>query len=208
LFRLENLLERRPFLLNDAHLRQNPNNIKEWLNRVELCKSNKELIIETYEKAIKTVNNLKAFGKSELLYINYAKYYESINDLEHANLIFYRGTQVHFRSLEQISSIWCEWCEMHLRCRNFKDAYSVIKTGCTTAAKTFYENDQLKRVPSASVSIKTWSLYADLEEQLGTFQNVKVMTILKYNNISGSLSTYDRFKDSYTSSNFELLRFS
>lgn len=30
LFRLESLLERRPFLLSDAHLRQNSNNVKEF----------------------------------------------------------------------------------------------------------------------------------------------------------------------------------
>jgi len=63
LFRLENLLERRPFLLSDAHLRQNSNNVKEWLKRVDLCCDKTDMIIDTYEKAIKTVDPLKAIGK-------------------------------------------------------------------------------------------------------------------------------------------------
>jgi pre-mRNA-splicing factor SYF1 len=36
-FRLENLIERRPFLLSNVVLRQNQNNVNEWLNRLKLC---------------------------------------------------------------------------------------------------------------------------------------------------------------------------
>lgn len=38
LARLENLMERRPLLLNSVLLRQNPHNVNEWLKRVELLK--------------------------------------------------------------------------------------------------------------------------------------------------------------------------
>ncbi len=37
MYRLENLLERRPFLLSHVVLRQNPNNVYEWLNLAKLC---------------------------------------------------------------------------------------------------------------------------------------------------------------------------
>jgi pre-mRNA-splicing factor SYF1 len=36
-FRLECLIQRRPFLLSNTILRQNPNNVYEWLNRIKLC---------------------------------------------------------------------------------------------------------------------------------------------------------------------------
>jgi len=36
-YRLENLLERRPFLLSHVILRQNPNNVYEWINLARLC---------------------------------------------------------------------------------------------------------------------------------------------------------------------------
>ena len=35
--RLENLLQRRLFLLSNVVLRQNPHNVSEWLKRVQLC---------------------------------------------------------------------------------------------------------------------------------------------------------------------------
>ena len=37
MYRVENLLERRPFLLSHVILRQNPNNVYEWLNLAKLC---------------------------------------------------------------------------------------------------------------------------------------------------------------------------
>jgi len=137
-FKISNLIERRPFLLSDALIRQNPNNIKEWLKRIKLCKDDKDLIITTYEKAIKTVNPSKAFGKAEQLYIEFGKFYESINNLEKANQTFHRATELHFKSLDSIATVWCEWSEMHLRCGNHFDAYYIAKRGCTNTNKRFF----------------------------------------------------------------------
>ena len=70
-FRLENLIQRRPFLLSNVILRQNPNNVYEWLNRVKLCESLIEtsneqdgsnagtyLTIKTFTEAISSVDPL------------------------------------------------------------------------------------------------------------------------------------------------------
>ena len=35
--RLESLIDKRPFLLSNVVLRHSPNNVNEWLNRIELC---------------------------------------------------------------------------------------------------------------------------------------------------------------------------
>jgi pre-mRNA-splicing factor SYF1 len=40
MFRLENLMERRPFLLSNVILRQNPHNVYEWMNQIRLCEVN------------------------------------------------------------------------------------------------------------------------------------------------------------------------
>lgn len=46
LARLENLMERRPILVNSVLLRQNPHNCNEWLKRVDLLKEKpKEVVI-------------------------------------------------------------------------------------------------------------------------------------------------------------------
>lgn len=50
--RLENLIQRRPFLLSNVVLRQNPHNVYEWLNRVKLCDQNTYLTIKTFTEAI------------------------------------------------------------------------------------------------------------------------------------------------------------
>lgn len=60
---LENLIARRPFLLSNVVLRQNPNNVTEWLNRVKLCESiitpdNPYLAIKTFTEAISAVDLL------------------------------------------------------------------------------------------------------------------------------------------------------
>ena len=50
--RLENLIQRRSFLLSNVVLRQNPNNVYEWLNRVKLCEDDTYLTIKTFTEAI------------------------------------------------------------------------------------------------------------------------------------------------------------
>ena len=163
-FRMTNLIKRRPFLLSDALLRQNPNNVKEWLKRVKLCSDDKDLVIQTYEKALKTVDPVKAFGKTDLLWIGYAKFYEDVDQLGKANDVYFRATKDTFKNVDQLANIWCEWAEMHLRCNNYDDAYTIIKTACT-----------IRNVKGLSVThcLKVWSLYVDLEEHLGTIENVK-----------------------------------
>lgn len=179
-FRLTNLIERRPFLLSDALLRQNPNNVKEWLKRVRLCKDDPELTIQTFEKAVTTVDPFKAFGKPDQLWTAYANFLESQENIAKANEVYYRATKVHFRSLDQISNIWSEWAEMHLRLNNLWDAYYILQKACTTPLKsrTIDSNDQDNDLnPSysnpTSLSLKLWSFYVDLEEHLGTIENVK-----------------------------------
>src|SRR6266480_3917483 len=45
LLRFEQLMDRRPFLVNDVLLRQNPNNVHEWEKRVSLWKDNHDKVI-------------------------------------------------------------------------------------------------------------------------------------------------------------------
>ena len=62
LMRLSYLMERRPILLSSVLLRQNPHNVHEWHNRVDIFKKlaeedparNKD-VITTYTEAVKTV---------------------------------------------------------------------------------------------------------------------------------------------------------
>ena len=163
LLRLLNLLERRPFLLSSTLLRQNPNSVKEWLKRVKLCKDYSSTIA-TYESALSTINPELCNGKLSEVYLSLANYYESFNDIAKANETYYRATEQTFKKTEENVSIWCNWAEMHLRYNNYKDAYIIAKTVCTS-----------RKYSSYNKSIKLWSLYVDLEASIGTIENTRAI---------------------------------
>jgi len=53
-----------------------------------LCEGDPYLAIKTYTEAISTVDPNEAFGKPSKIWINFAAFYESYDELENANLIF------------------------------------------------------------------------------------------------------------------------
>ena len=94
--RFEALLDRRPILLSSVLLRQNPNNVAEWLKRGELFSSPVQ-IINTYTEAVKTVDPMKADGKVSDLWVNFAKYYETNNNFNNADMVFAKAVQAKYR---------------------------------------------------------------------------------------------------------------
>jgi pre-mRNA-splicing factor SYF1 len=159
--RLNNLLERRPLMLCLTKLRQNPNNVKEWIQKISLCK-NYDSIIETYEEAINTIIPEKAFGNLSELYINYANYYEQYNEIEKMNNIYFRACNVNYNKIHENIDMWCLWIEKQLNFRNYNDAYIIIKTVCTNKKYSRYNK-----------SLILWSLYVDLESNFGNEENIR-----------------------------------
>ena len=90
--------DRRPLLLNSVLLRQNPHNVAEWLNRVELFKQKEKPheIINTYTEAVQTVDPKQAVGKLHHLWVNFAKFYDENDQLEDARVILEKATHVAF----------------------------------------------------------------------------------------------------------------
>ncbi|XP_075714912.1 pre-mRNA-splicing factor SYF1 isoform X2 [Rhinoderma darwinii] len=82
LARFEQLMERRPILLNGVLLRQNPHNVHEWHKRVQLYQSKPREIINTYTEAVQTVSPAKATGKTHSLWVAFAKFYEDNGQIE------------------------------------------------------------------------------------------------------------------------------
>ena len=91
-YRLENLIQRRPFLLSNVVLRQNPNNVYEWLNRIKLCEEDTYLAIKTFTEAIQTIDPQKAFGKASKVWVKFAQFYEEYDELQNANLIYHKAS--------------------------------------------------------------------------------------------------------------------
>ena len=157
--RVNNLIQRRPFLKNSTILRRNPNNVSEWLKRIELMKEKKDLnlIKNLYEECLNTIKINLAYGRLSEIYISYANFFEENNNIKKANEIYYKGCNLNFKNTEENVNMWCLWCEMNVRQKRYQDAYHIIKFICTNNANKYYKYNK---------NIKLWSLYVDLEMNL------------------------------------------
>ncbi|EAW13057.1 mRNA splicing protein SYF1 [Aspergillus clavatus NRRL 1] len=175
MLRFEQLMDRRPFLVNDVLLRQNPNNVIEWEKRVALWGDNKEEIVNTYTAAIAAINPKKAHGKFSELWVNYAKFYESGGDLDSARVIFDKAVKVPFKSVAELAETWCEWAEMELRSENFDKAVGIMAKATQTPKKSTvdYFDETLSPQQRVHKSWKLWSFYVDLVESVATLEETR-----------------------------------
>lgn len=214
----EELMERRPFLVNDVLLRRNPNDVQEWEKRVLLYGEDDDKVIATYKKAIETVNPRKATANHHHLYINFARFYEeggseSEADLESARAVLEKGTTIPFKKVEDLAEIWCEWAEMEIRNDNYNAALRIMnrasaapKTAAAVKAISFYDETMpvQKRLFKSS---KIWSFYIDLEESIGTIEgtrevydkiiDLKIATPQNIINYANFLEEHKYFEESF-----------
>ncbi|KAI9045200.1 mRNA splicing protein SYF1 [Aspergillus affinis] len=175
MLRFEQLMDRRPFLVNDVLLRQNPNNVIEWEKRVALWGDNKHEIVQTYTAAIAAINPKKAHGKFSELWVNYAKFYESGNDLDTARIILEKAVKVPFKSVAELAELWCEFAEMELRNENFDKAVEVMAKATQAPKKSTvdYFDETLSPQQRVHKSWKLWSFYVDLVESVASLEETK-----------------------------------
>jgi len=173
--RFESLMQRRPFLLNDVMLRQNPHNVIEWEKRVALWGDNKKEVVQTYTDAIAAINPKKAVGKFHELWTNYAKFYEAGGNLQNARVIMEKAVKVPFKSVAELAEMWCEFAEMELRNENFDKAVDIMAkaTQAPKRSNVDYFDDSLSPQQRVHKSWKLWSFYVDLVESVGTLEDTK-----------------------------------
>ncbi|GMG02310.1 unnamed protein product [Aspergillus oryzae] len=209
MLRFEQLMDRRPFLVNDVLLRQNPNNVIEWEKRVALWGDNKQEIVNTYTAAIAAISPKKAHGKFSELWVNYAKFYESGGDLDTARVIFEKAVKVPFKSVAELAETWCEWAEMELRSENFDKAVEVMAKATQAPKKSTvdYFDENLSPQQRVHKSWKLWSFYVDLVESVASLEETKKVyerifelriatpqTVVNYANL---LEEHKYFEDSF-----------
>lgn len=208
--RFEYLMDRRPLLLNSVLLRQNPHNVHEWLKRVQLHEGNPHEIINTFAEAIQTIDPIMATGKPHTLWVEFAKFYESHKQVKESRIIFEKALKVKYRHVEDLANVWCEYSEMEIRNDNYEEALKCLRRATSVPRKkigtSYY--DQKESVQSrVHKSIKVWSMYADLEESLGTFESTKsvynriidlrIATPQIIINFAGFLEEHKYFEESY-----------
>ena len=175
MMRFEQLMDRRPFLVNDVLLRQNPNNVVEWEKRVALWGDNKEEVVNTYTNAIAAIQPRKAVGKFHELWLNYAKFYEEGGDLRTARIILEKAVKVPFKSVAELAETWCGWAEMELRNENFDGAVNIMAkaTQAPKRSTVDYFDETLSPQQRVHKSWKLWSFYVDLVESVSTLDETK-----------------------------------
>ncbi|KAL8814306.1 MAG: hypothetical protein Q9223_006455 [Gallowayella weberi] len=175
MMRFEQLMDRRPFLVNDVLLRQNPNNVIEWEKRVALWGKNKKEIVQTYTNAIAAIQPKKATGKFHELWLNYAKFYEEGGDLRNARIILEKAVKVPFKSVAELAETWCGWAEMELRHENFDRAVDIMakSTQAPKRSTVDYFDETLSPQQRVHKSWKLWSFYVDLVESVSSLSETR-----------------------------------
>ncbi|GAA5913892.1 hypothetical protein JCM8208_004990 [Rhodotorula glutinis] len=181
----EDLMDRRPFLVNEVLLRRNPNDVQEWEKRVALYGTDDEKVAETYTLATTSLNPRKAVGAFHLLWVHFAKFYEqggttgeADRDLSSARKVFEKAVRVPFRRVDELAEVWCEWAEMEVRNENYDEAIKVMQRAAAIPKnwKTIsFHDDNLPPQHRLFKSLKLWSFYVDLEESIGTVETTKAV---------------------------------
>ncbi|KAI0736927.1 protein prenylyltransferase [Fomitopsis betulina] len=180
----EELMDRRPFLVNDVLLRRNPNDVHEWEKRVALWGSDDEKVADTYSQALLTVHPKKATANFHRLFINFAKFYEeggttgeAEKDLDSARKVLEKATKVNFKSVDELAEVWCEWADLEVRHENYDEAIRVMQRAAAIPKNTKinYHDHSLSVQVRLFKSLKLWSFYVDLEESLGTVESTKAV---------------------------------
>lgn len=175
MMRFEHLMDRRPFLLNDVLLRQNPNSVPEWEKRVVLWGENKKEVAQTFTDAIAAINPKRAVGAFHQLWANYARFYEQGGDLRNARIIMEKAVKVPFKSVAELADMWIEWAEMELRNENFDDAVRIMAKAVQAPKRSTvdYFDETLSPQQRVHKSWKLWSFYVDLVESVSTLEETR-----------------------------------
>jgi pre-mRNA-splicing factor SYF1 len=175
MMRFEQLMDRRPFLVNDVLLRQNPHNVIEWQKRVALWSDNKNMVVQTYADAIAAINPKKAVGQFYELWTNYAKFYEAGGDLQTARVILDKAVKVPYKSVTELAEMWTQWAELELRNENFDQAVAVMAnaTKAPKRSNVDYFDETLSPQQRLHKSWKVWSFYVDLVESVSSLAETR-----------------------------------
>lgn len=173
--RYNDLFRRQKLLINSVYLRQNPNDVNRWYERVKLYEELEDpgMMLETYQTALRTIDPYRAKGKPHMLWISFARFYARNGDVESAYRIYELGVTKEFRDVEELAALWCSYVELKLSQSETSSALEL----CARAVKPYRTaaGERPARGDASSrrwlyKSVRLWELYADLEESFGTFQ--------------------------------------
>lgn len=165
---LRSILESHAFLLNDVLLRQNPNSVEDWLNRVTLVRKSSndriETVMEVFEDALRTINPQKA--SVNRIWIELAKFLELKDALDATKQIFKRASewgQVDYASVEDLASVFISFAEFEFRHGTTSKGLEIISEALSPGRK----KTGREAWDSLSKSLILWNFLIDAEESRG-----------------------------------------
>ena len=146
---LDNLLNRREFLLNCTLLRQNSDNIQTWRERIKifskLYNNDFNEIEKVYIEALNTISPLNCIeGNLYEFYIEYAEIYKKKKNFKKFNEIYQKGINSEIKLIDKINLI-CDWIEKLLLNGFISNCLKILEFYC-------------KKIKN----LKLYSLYVDL----------------------------------------------
>lgn len=75
---------------------------------------------------------MQAIGKPFTLWTSFARFYEKNNSIGNARTIFEQATLAEFKYVDDLASVWCEYAEMELRNKNYKNAIETLRRATAT----------------------------------------------------------------------------
>jgi pre-mRNA-splicing factor SYF1 len=182
LARFERLMERRPFLLSDVLLRQNPHNVTEWTNRIQLWKDRQdfEKVVETYILAFNAISPKKAAGSLPQLWIDFAQFYLDSEEVDKARQVYERAVTSPFKKVEDLEQVWANYGEMEVELGEPQNALALLgralappKSSLSFQSSVRFNDESHDPSLRLFKSLKLWSFFVDLEESVGTLDSTR-----------------------------------
>jgi len=104
----------------------------------------------------------------------FANFYIKHGDMENANQVYEKATQINFKTLDELSRVWASWVEEHLVRGFVDDAFTIIKQALFKRThKEKGPHEKKETTESIGMSLKLWTLYVDMEHNFGTMETIK-----------------------------------
>jgi pre-mRNA-splicing factor SYF1 len=185
--RYEDLIERQQILISDVLLRQNPHNVKEWHKRLTLFEqlNQPKTLVNEFTASLKTVDPMKAIGKPHTLWVRFAKFWETNGQRESARKVFEKAVNEKLKRPDHLAALWCDYIEFEIRqsqldrARTLAQRATAVPPNWKLLVKEFKaggdQRSQLSVQQLLFKQVRVWTVYADLEESLGTFETTRAV---------------------------------
>ena len=182
--RLEALMDRRPLLMSSVQLRQNPHLVAAWVERAQLYeKAGRHAdAVRTFDIAVADVHPMRAVGGTMAnLWQAFAQLQAEAGEVDAARAVYKRAiASSGWRRGTELAAVICSAAEFELAQGEADTARAILASGVAPASKhggdaiTVRQDGASRNARDwAAIDAALWGMFCDVEEALGTLDNVK-----------------------------------